>query len=143
MTPQYELRMIVESTSVWRLEIWQSLSPATPRLTSPEHLATIQGPGLRIAENRLLKRLAREKIVLGSLKLGKTKRWPLDEEVALTLGLLFRALAPMKNLDRIRQVAEGVEKMSREEAGYWLGMVMHREYPRRVVAALRILLTTP
>jgi len=33
--------------------------------------------------------------------------------------------------------------MSREEAGYWLGMVMHREYPRRVLAALRILLTTP
>ena len=142
-TPQYELRMIVESTSVWRLEIWQTPSPATPRLKSPEHLATIQGPGLRIAENRLLKRLARQKIVLGSLKPGKTKRWPLDEEVALTLGLLFRALAPMKNLDRIRQVAEGVEKMSREEAGYWLGMVMHREYPRRVLAALRILLTTP
>jgi len=143
MTPQYELRMIVESTSVWRLEIWQVTSPATPRLKAPEHVATIQGPGLRIAENRLLKRLAREKIVLGSLKPGKSKRWPLDEEVALTLGLLFRALAPMKNLDRIRQVAEGVEKMSREEAGYWLGMVMHREYPRRVLASLRILLTTP
>jgi hypothetical protein len=66
MTPQYELRMIVESTSVWRLEIWQTISPATPRLKVPEHVATIQGPGLRIAENRLLKRLAREKIVLGS-----------------------------------------------------------------------------
>jgi hypothetical protein len=143
MTPQYELRMIVESTSVWRLEIWQAPSPATPRLKAPEHVATIQGPGLRIAENRLLKRLAREKIVLGSLKPGKTKRWPLDEEVALTLGLLFRALAPMKNLDRIRQVAAGVEKMSREEAGYWLGMVLHREYPRRVLASLRVLLTTP
>jgi hypothetical protein len=135
--------MIVESTSVWRLEIWQATSAATPRLKAPEHVATIQGPGLRIAENRLLKRLAREKIVLGSLKPGKTKRWPLDEEVALTLGLLFRALAPMKNLDRIRQVAEGLEKMSREEAGYWLGMVLHREYPRRVLASLRILLTTP
>src|ERR1700694_5798131 len=106
-------------------------------------VATIQGPGLRIAENRLLKRLAREKIVLGSLKPGKAKRWPLDEEVALTLGLLFRVLAPMKNLDRIRQVAEGVAKMAREEPGYWLGMVMHREYPRRVLASLRILLTTP
>ena len=143
MKPQYELRMIVESASVWRLEIWQATSAATPRLKAPEHVATIQGPGLRIAENRLLKRLAREKIVLGSLKPGKTKRWPLDEEVALTLGLLFRALAPMKNLDRIRQVAEGLEKMSREEAGYWLGMVLHREYPRRVLASLRTLLTTP
>jgi len=27
-----------------------------PALKTPEHVATIQGPGLRIAENRLLKR---------------------------------------------------------------------------------------
>ncbi len=135
--------MIVESTSVWRLEIWQIPSHATPRLKVSEQVATLHGSGLRMIENRLLKRLAKEKIVLGSLKPGKTKKWPLDEEMALSLGLLFRALAPMKNLDRIRQVADGVEKMSREEAGYWLGMVMHRMYPRRVLASLRILLTTP
>jgi hypothetical protein len=143
MTPQYELRMIVESTSVWRLEIWQVPSHATPRLKAPEQVATLHGSGLRIVENRLLKRLAKQKIVLGSLKPGKTKNWPLDEEIALSLGLLFRILAPMRNLDRIRQVADGIEKMSREEAGYWLGMVMHRQYPRRVLASLRILLTTP
>ena len=135
--------MIVESTSVWRLEIWQIPSRATPRLKAAEQVATLHGSGLRMVENRLLKRLAKEKIVLGSLKPGKTKKWPLDEELALSLGLLFRILAPMKNLDRIRQVADGVEKMSREEAGYWLGMVMHRAYPRRVLASLRTLLTTP
>jgi len=135
--------MIVESTSVWRLEIWQVPSHATPRLKAPEQVATLQGSGLRMVENRLLKRLAKEKIVLGSLKPGKTKKWPLDEEMALSLGLLFRVLAPMRNLDRIRQVADGIAKMSREEAGYWLGMVMHRTYPRRVLAALRTLLTTP
>ena len=134
--------MIVESTSVWRLEIWQLRSPATPRLKAPEHVATLQGSGLRMLENRILKRLAREKIVLGSLKPGKTKVWQLDEEMALSLGLLFRALAPMRNLDRIREVADGVEKMSREELGYWLGMVLHRDYPRRVLASLRTLLTT-
>ena len=49
----------------------------------------------------------------------------------------------MRNLDRIRQVADGIDQMSREEAGYWLGMAMHRKYPRRVLAALRTLLTMP
>ena len=58
------------------------------------------------------------------------------------MGLLFRALAPMRNLDRIRLVEEGIEAMSREEAGYWLGMSMHRKNPRRVLAALRILMET-
>lgn len=142
MNPQYELRMIVATTGLWRLEIWQVPCVSTPRLKSPEHLATLQGCGLRMMENRLLKRLAREKIVLGSMRPGKTKKWPLDEEQALVLGLLFRSLAPMRNVDRIREVAEGVENMSREEAGYWLGMSMYRKSPRRVLASLRTLLTT-
>src|SRR5260370_10151731 len=132
MTTQYELRMIVESTSVWRLEIWQLRSAATPRLKAPEHVATLQGSGLRMIENRLLKRLARENIVLGSMKPGKTKKWPLDEAQALVLGLLFRSLAPMRNLDRIREVAEGVANMSRQEAGYWLGSAIVRKPPLRV-----------
>jgi len=46
----------------------------------------------------------------------------------------------MRNIDRIRKVAEGVDIMPREEAGYWLGMAMHRKKPRLVLAALRILL---
>jgi hypothetical protein len=31
--------------------------------------------------------------------------------------------------------------MEREEAAYWLGMAMHRRRPRRVLRALRVLLT--
>jgi hypothetical protein len=143
MKPNYELRMHVSESGEWSLEVWQVPAAATPRLKTAEHVATLQGAGLRMIENRLLKRLAREKIVLGSLRPGKEKAWPLDEELALLLGLLFRVLAPMRNLDRIRQVADGLERMGREEAGYWLGMVMGRPYPRRVLAALRLLLTTP
>jgi hypothetical protein len=48
----------------------------------------------------------------------------------------------MRSIDRIRAVADGIDEMSREEAGYWLGMAMHRKNPRRVLAALRMLLTT-
>ena len=33
--------------------------------------------------------------------------------------------------------------MPREEAAYWLGMSMHRKYPRRVLKALRCLLVDP
>ena len=141
--PQYELRLGVSTNSIWQLEIFQIPSAATPRLTSPEYVATLKGTALRLLENRVLKRLARARIQLGQLWPGKQKTWPLDEETALQLGLLFRVLAPMRNLDRIRQVADGVEALSREELGYWLGMALHRPFPRRVMAALRILLTTP
>jgi hypothetical protein len=45
--------------------------------------------------------------------------------------------------DNMRAVAEGIENMGREEAAYWLGMAMHRRHPRRVLTALRFLLTEP
>jgi len=141
--PVYELRLVVSNSGDWRLAIWQLPSPATPRLTTPEHLATLKGAALRIVEARVLRQLGRADIRLGSLTPGKRRSWPLGEESSLTLGLLFRVLAPMRNLDRIRQVADGIDQMSREEAGYWLGMAMHRKYPRRVLAALRTLLTMP
>lgn len=142
-TPAYELRMLVDRRSEWRLEIWQLPSPSTPRLQAPEAVAALHGAALRIVEHRVIKHLGRANIRLGTLTPGKEKSWPLDEELSLSLGLLFRTLAPMRNLDRIRQVADGVDAMSREEAGYWLGMAMHRKHPRRVLAALRTLLTIP
>ena len=140
--PRYELRLHVVQGSDYELEIWQLPSTATPRLETAEYVAALKGASLRLIEPRLLKRLARAKINLGHLNLEKIQAWPIDEDLALNLGLLFRVLAPMRNLDRIRQVADGVDEMSREEAGYWLGMAMHRKNPRRVLAALRLLLTS-
>ncbi|CAN5551096.1 hypothetical protein BH09GEM1_BH09GEM1_09790 [soil metagenome] len=49
----------------------------------------------------------------------------------------------MRNRDKMREVAEGIEAMAREEAAYWLGMAIHRAHPRRVLSALRMLLTDP
>jgi len=70
-------------------------------------------------------------------------RVPIDEELAISLGLLFRALAPMRNRNHMAAVAAGIEIMTKEEAGYWLGMAMHRKHPRRVLMALRFLLIDP
>ena len=49
----------------------------------------------------------------------------------------------MRSRDNMRAVAAGIEAMEREEAAYWLGMAMHRRRPRRVLTALRVLLTVP
>ena len=65
----------------------------------------------------------------------------MEEDLALNLALMFRVLAPMRSAKRMRLVALGIDGMSREEAGYWLGMAVHRKNPRRVLAALRMLLT--
>lgn len=124
------------------LVIWQLPSPATPHLKGPLRIAGLRGRNLALVEHRVLRQLARVKIGLDA-ELAAELAAPLDEDLALSLGLLFRVLAPMRNREFMRTVADGIEAMGREEAAYWLGMAMHRKYPRRVLSALRLLLIDP
>ena len=140
--PLYELRVKGLAGGQMFMTIWQLPCLATPRLKKPECNARLKGRVLKIVETRVLRRLKATGIRLNNVAQGKTRHYPLDEDHALNLSLLFRTLAPMRNMDRIRLVAQGVDAMSREEAGYWLGMTVHRRYPRRVLAALRMLLTS-
>ncbi len=139
--PLYELRALGAPGGRLVLEVWQLPGPATPRLQAPERTAALAGVGLEIIEARVLRRLRSAGIRLPELKPGDARSFALDEDMALALALLFRTLAPMRSVERMRQVADAIEKMSRDEAGYWLGMAIHRRHPRRVLAALRILLT--
>lgn len=142
-TPQYELRARIYRTDDSELEIWQVPSKATPHLRTPLRLAGLRGRNLALIEHRVLRRLSREGIDLGGLRLNDRRAYPLSEDLALTLGLLFRILAPMRSRNNMRACADGIEAMGREEAAYWLGMAMHRKNPRRVLMALRFLLTDP
>jgi len=141
--PVYELRVRHDSSVGLLLEIWQRPSPNSPQLREQLYIAGLKGRNLSLVEHRVLRQLAKAGIELGGLPLEQRITFTLDEDLALSLGLMFRALAPMRNRDNMRMVAEGIEAMGREEAAYWLGMAMHRKYPRRVLMALRFLLIDP
>lgn len=141
--PQYELRARYHGPEDAELEVWQVPSRATPQLKVPKRMAGLRGRNLALVEHRILRRLKQADINLGGLALDDLRIFKIDEDTALNLGLLFRVLAPMRNLDNMRACTEGIAAMGREEAAYWLGMAMHRKNPRRVLAALRYLLTDP
>ena len=141
--PRYELRVRCHGLVGTEYEIWQLPAAATPQVTSALRLAGLRGRNLELVEYRVLKRLSQAGVKLGRSTGIRKRGYALDEDLALTLGLLFRALAPMRSRDNMRAVAAGIEAMGREEAAYWLGMAMHRKYPRRVLTALRFLLTEP
>ena len=138
--PRYELRVRGGPADA-EYEIWQMPTSATPQVTSAQRVAGLRGRNLELVEHRVLKRLSQSGIKLGGNADARKRGYTLSEDLALTLGLLFRTLAPMRSRDNMRAVAEGIEAMEQEEAAYWLGMAMHRKQPRRVLTALRILLT--
>ena len=139
--PRYELRTRRRGPADSEYEVWQLPAPATPHIAAPLRVAGLRGRNLELVEHRVRKRLSRAGVT--PARASTARGCPLDEDLALALGLLFRALAPMRSRDNMRAVAEGIEAMGREEAAYWLGMAMHRKRPRRVLTALRFLLTEP
>lgn len=140
--PAFEVRMIRHGAADTEVEVWQLPSPASPQVAAPTRIAGLRGRNLDLVEHRVLKVLAHAGVTF-ALRSGRKEGHPLGEDDALRLGLLFRALAPMRSRENIRAVAEGIQAMGREEASYWLGMAMHRKNPRRVLTALRSLLTDP
>ncbi len=141
--PNYGLRIRRLGRALAVYEVWQLPAAATPHITAPTRVAGLKGRNLELVEHRVLRRLAQAGVKLARPAGRPAPSLPLNEDLALHLGLMFRALAPMRNRERMRSVAEGIERMDREEAAYWLGMAMHRRRPRRVLAALRMLLTEP
>jgi len=141
--PRYELRAHYFGPADTEMEVWQLPSPATPKITAPVRIAGLRGRNLELVEHRITRRLKQANVPFEQPALRLPRAWSLPEEMSLTLGLLFRALAPMRSRDNLRNVVEGIEQMGKEEAAYWLGMAMHRKNPRRVLSALRVLLTTP
>lgn len=141
--PRYELRVRALGNASAEYEIWQLPAPATPHISSAVRVAGLRGRNLELVEHRVLRRLAHVGVRPNNRTEPRGRGFALGEDLALSLGLLFRALAPMRSRDNMRAVTEGIEAMEREEAAYWLGMAMHRRRPRRVLSALRILLTGP
>jgi hypothetical protein len=141
--PAYELRVANHGTGDLEMEVWQVPSAATPALKSPRRLAGLRGRNLSLMEHRVLKKLSEARVEIQGILPGISQKLPVAELPALQLALLFRVLAPMRNRDNMKQVADGIEEMSAEEASYWLGMAVHRTNPRRVLMALRFLLIDP
>lgn len=140
--PVYELRATKRGPGELLLEVWQLPSPAA-QLTEPRYVGGLGGRNLALVEHRLLKQLRASGIDVAGLRTGDARRFPLEEDQALRLGLSFRVLAPMRSRANMRACTEGIDAMGREEAAYWLGMAMHRRYPRRILMALRIVLIDP
>jgi hypothetical protein len=142
-TPKYELSAIRRGPGDTLFEIWQLPAASTPELKHSRYVAGLGGRNLGLYEPRLLKVLRSLDIDAVGLRGREERRFDLAEEHALRIGLTMRALAPMRSRLNMRAVADGIDAMTKEEAAYWLGMAMHRKYPRRVLMALRFLLIDP
>jgi hypothetical protein len=123
------------------LEVWQRplLRGAVGK---PERVRVgrIHGLALRAIWDELLLTLRRAGVYAGQLSPARRQRAiVLPEEVGVRAALLVAAVAPLRKLQRIEQVASAVVHMSYEEACYWYAHIRSDD-GRRALRALRLLL---
>lgn len=123
--------------------VWQLSTPAVSHSEKARRVASLSGSSLKLVDFYIKRRLSARHIKLGTSRNESAMTYEVDEDMALFLALLFKVLAPMRDRDNIRYVVTGIEAMEKEEAAYWVGMVLNRKRPSRVLAALRTLLTPP
>ena len=119
--PRYELRVRKHGIADTEYSIRQMPAPTTPHLAAPRRIAGLRGRNLDLVEHSVMRRLARAGVRPRPSAHGARRRDAVREDTALTLGLLFRALAPMRSRENIRAVAAGIEAMEPEEAAYCWG----------------------
>ena len=105
-TPRYELRVQRHGPTDAEYQIWQLPNAATPHLQADTRVAGLRGRNLSLVEHRVLRRLAQSGIKLGQKPRSRERGHALTENLALTLGLLFRTLAPMRNRENMRTVPD-------------------------------------
>jgi len=100
--------------------------------------ATIDGLRLVSSWDFVLDILRDNRVKPSAIHRDRKSPLALSEASGVRLLLLFKAIAPMSNLDHIRSVQRGVWAMSDEEAYYWFSKC-HGFNARRALQALRIL----
>ena len=89
-------------------EVLRTLT-SSPHIAAPVRVAGLAGRNLQLVEHRVLRRLARAGIKLRAAGAARARRHAISEHLALKLGLLFRALAPMRSRANMRAVADGID----------------------------------
>ncbi len=109
----------------------------------PERVVSIWGNPLAAAYPTVHELLRPEGYRPSDLRPGRRTTLKLKEDCGVRLGLLMKAVKPLRKLVRIQTVIEGVQGMSREEAAYWFSKAINSPDDaerRRAMKAMRILL---
>lgn len=106
------------------------------RITSDT--ATIDGLHLISSWDLILDILRDNKVKPAAIHRERKSPLPLSESTGVRLALLFKAIAPLSNVDYIRSLQQAIWAMSDEETYYWFSKC-HGATGRRGLRALRIL----
>lgn len=102
-------------------------------------IVRIWGNSLHAVLDHVLKALQRSGYQPSSLSSRRRKPYQLKEEEAVRLGLLFKAVKPLRKHNRIEKISNAIGHMETEEVYYWFSKCTQEGNSQRACRSFRIL----
>lgn len=138
-TPKpYQLRVLKDHDNAVRLELWQVPYNRSPQAEDPHKVGTLRGLPLTACHSGLTEVLGREGHSPSVLSRPRPEAVELTEDGGIYLALLFRLIRPLKRIDRIQNVFQGLSRMTPDERQYFFARIQYPGKGRYMERALRL-----
>lgn len=138
----FELHVAPLAGRQYGLALIQILGASAARNEDPEQrlVVRIWGSAMQAVFDRIVEAVKATGGRASDIRAERKAPFPLDEERAVRLGLLFLAIKPLRKLARMEAIRDATATMSAEEAYYWYSKCSSPVTGRRATKAFRILL---
>jgi len=116
----FELRVVPLRDNEVALEVWQESVNRWPERAEPKRVGRVFGNALHFAWDDIMLALQRYKEDWAALGAARRKRvLRIGEDAGVIVALMILAVAPMRDMERIRAVARTIRTMGMGESCYW------------------------
>ncbi|AEW03638.1 hypothetical protein Sulac_0064 [Sulfobacillus acidophilus DSM 10332] len=134
----YRLKVSLDHDNALRLELWQvGYSPRETERT-PLKVGTLRGVPLTVSHTGLVELLQKEGYGPGWLTRPQPEPAELTENTGILLALWFRLVQPVKKIERIQNIIQGLARMTPDERQYFFARIRYPGKGRYMERALRL-----
>ncbi len=135
----YQLRILKDHDNAVRLELWQeAYNNANEEEQAPLKVGTLRGTQFLACQPGLVEALKSEGHPSSVLTRPQSNPVGLTEDTGIYLGLLFRLARPLRRVERIHNVVQGLVRMTPDERRYFYARVQYPGKGRYMERALRL-----
>lgn len=134
----YQLHILKDHDNAVRLELWQEAYNTNDKQQAPQKVGTLRGTQFLACQPGLVEALKREGHPPSMLTRPQSTPLELTEDTGIYLGLLFRLARPLRRVERIQNVLQGLVRMTPDERQYFYARVQYPGKGRYMERALRL-----
>lgn len=135
----YQLHILKDHDNAVRLELWQeAYNHSNEKEQGPQKVGTLRGTQFLACQPGLVEALKSEGHPPSVLIRPQEQPLGLTENTGIYLGLMFRLARPLRRVERIQNVLQGLVRMTPDERQYFYARVQYPGKGRYMERALRL-----